>query len=1246
MFEVTGEDIAKLNDSDLRELVGRLCIAELRQHQQSSHAATFGGDQDAADGGIDVRVTLPAGAQPLTAFAGSDIGFQVRKPTMGPADIIKEMRPDDKLRESIAALAKAGGTYVIVSSGDSTTDTMLANRRAAMRAALAGNRHRGKLNVDFYDSKRMATWVGDHPGEVLWVRERCGRSCPGWKGYTSWSYPVSPADGCYLVDPSARLRVGAGSGAVGIVAALQAMRAKLSQPGAALRLVGLSGVGKTSLVQALFDARVGSCSLPESWAVYTDFGSVTQPHPATMATELIALKTRAVLVVDNCLPDVHRELVRLCSADGSTLSVITVEYDVRDDQPERTDVVEMDGGSNFLIADLLEARYPILSAANRGLIADKAGGNARLALALAGTVREGDSLVGWSDADLFHRLFWQRHLPDSDLLAAARACALVYSFDGVAFDSDLAELPLLGSLVGLDALKMALCVNELVARDLVQVRSQWRALLPPALANRLAEEALQAIPSQHLEKVLLGSAPPRLLRSFCRRLSHLPTHRYTVDLAAKWLCSGGRLEDVATHDDEQRMMFKYLAPSAQALALAALERGGAGMLGEYLGLVPALAFDATRFERGMALLVEHLLQDPSEMTARPAHTIIVCRFSIHNPGTMASWARRLALVEGWLAASSETLQQLGLDALEHILWRGLKGRAHWSSDAEPGGGTAPASDAQALDWLNQAIAVLTKQALAPGARGARAKAVLADSIAPLIFDPVTRAIALAAMGRIASAGFWLQGWSLLQVARPRAVGDWPVGDVAVLDALQAQLAPTDLVAEVLTTTSSFPAACSSLVPGESYEERERRSDDAATAIGTRLAGEEGLRQSMWPDLLCSGGRVSALGRGLATANDPEVIWQELVAASREVEGARLQQGLLSGFLGQLNQLDPLLAVQLLEAALEDPVLRMVFPALQRAIGFDRDGIARLHRCLLNRRGSVKDFVVLGKALDVGAADDGDLQDLLRAIADREDGYTTALHILLQWDRDSATPAAARRAVYEKSAVMVLDRADFNKQDDSLDHLVAGVAACVLAGADGAQIGADLAHRLRSAAGNKPGRVGAHQQLLAILVELQPRALLDAMMGPDGPLEGAANVFQCEPDEGGAAVALDRDLVLDWCGTDLEPRSRYMLQISPLLEPEPASARAVLTPLTLALFERSVDPAGLLGVVENGFWRPKWEGSYSVQLEANADALDPLLELHDDRFRAVVRGLQSEMRAAAIELAQQDADKRLAGGRYE
>ena len=109
-------------------------------------------------------------------------------------------------------------------------------------------------------------------------------------------------------------------------------------PHGVVRLVGLSGVGKTRLVQALFDSRVGEESLDPTLAIYTDMADEPDPQPTGMALDLIATRARAILVIDNCPPDLHQRLSERCRAPESTLSVITIEYDIQDDQAEGTDV--------------------------------------------------------------------------------------------------------------------------------------------------------------------------------------------------------------------------------------------------------------------------------------------------------------------------------------------------------------------------------------------------------------------------------------------------------------------------------------------------------------------------------------------------------------------------------------------------------------------------------------------------------------------------------------------------------------------------------------------------------------------------------------------------------------------------------------------------------------------------------------------------------------------------------------------
>jgi hypothetical protein len=197
-----GDDLALLRDDDLRTLVGRLCEEEVRNLGLATSTITWGGDQDATDGGLDVRAELPKGIGIAGFLPRAATGLQVKKSDMSGTKILNEMRPPsnkrgtvkrrgtkerikkqqrNKLRPVIAELAAVGGAYIIVSAKGSTTDTALRNRRGSMRSAL-GQRQR-KLLVDFYDRGRLATWLREHPGLIPWVRSRIGKTIAGWQSY-------------------------------------------------------------------------------------------------------------------------------------------------------------------------------------------------------------------------------------------------------------------------------------------------------------------------------------------------------------------------------------------------------------------------------------------------------------------------------------------------------------------------------------------------------------------------------------------------------------------------------------------------------------------------------------------------------------------------------------------------------------------------------------------------------------------------------------------------------------------------------------------------------------------------------------------------------------------------------------------------------------------------------------------------------------------------------------------------------
>jgi hypothetical protein len=239
------------------------------------------------------------------------------------------------------------------------------------------------LHVDFYDRNRIATWTQSHPGLAIWVREKVGRGLQGWRPYESWASSPDGLEDQYLLDEKTRLHCGRNDATgMDVLQGINQMRDILRNSRSVIRLVGLSGVGKTRLVQSFFDARVGNNALDPNSVLYTELGY----DPSAMASDLLASRKRAILVVDNCGPELHRRITEVCQRPESRLSAITIEYDVQDDEPEGTDVFRLEPSSIKLLYKLIARHRPTMTGPDIERVAEFSGGNARVALALARSV--------------------------------------------------------------------------------------------------------------------------------------------------------------------------------------------------------------------------------------------------------------------------------------------------------------------------------------------------------------------------------------------------------------------------------------------------------------------------------------------------------------------------------------------------------------------------------------------------------------------------------------------------------------------------------------------------------------------------------------------------------------------------------------------------------------------------------------------------------------------------------------------
>lgn len=111
-----------------------------------------------------------------------------------------------------------------------------------------------------------------------------------------------------------------------IEGAIEPMRELVRSTSKAIRVTGLSGVGKTRIVQSLFDENIGENALDRTIAIYVDTGAGPDPSAHAMLERLVAENRRAIMVLDNCPSDLHTALAAKVAAAESQVSLITVEY--------------------------------------------------------------------------------------------------------------------------------------------------------------------------------------------------------------------------------------------------------------------------------------------------------------------------------------------------------------------------------------------------------------------------------------------------------------------------------------------------------------------------------------------------------------------------------------------------------------------------------------------------------------------------------------------------------------------------------------------------------------------------------------------------------------------------------------------------------------------------------------------------------------------------------------------------------
>lgn len=1242
-FELDPADVSYLNDGDLRELVARLCEAELIQQGIPPSCVTWGGAQEAPDGGLDVSIKDARGISSLGLVVRERTGFQVKKNAMSKASCRNEMQEKGAPKPVIAELAKHHGAYIIVSGKDDCTDKMLAERLEGMRSAVATLPDKDQLHLDFFGRDRLSAWLRRHPSVSLWVRSRLGKPLTGWRPYERWAATPPDQNDDFLMDghPCVTDTNSRAKESQSVSEGVQLTRNRLRSPGSTVRITGLSGVGKTRFAQALFESDVGVDALPYSDVIYADLGTDLTPTASELITYLIAHDFANYLVLDNCPPDVHRSLQKQAAAGPAKLRLLTIEYDISDDKPEETDVIHLEPGSEATVSKLLRKRLPKLESTNADRIAEFAGGNARVALALASRVEVDETLTNFSDAALFERLFSQRKGHSSELMQCAEILALVYSFN-VARAEHGDELSVLCSIGGVGRQVLHSGQAELLRRQLAQQRGNWRAVLPHALANRLAKRALQNISPDDINAELFKPGNQRLLSSCAHRLGYLHDFPPARELALSWISPGAPLSNIARCNDQQLAVLNYVAPVFPEVVLRSIEAAASNPefasrknpnYSRFVRLLCHFAYEEETFDRSIAVLLQFAETEKAGERNNSILTQLQQLFSLHLSGTEASPERRQSWIRKLLASSNPRLREIAGELLQAAFkthgWIGF-GPFHFGARIR-GRGWAPKTREEAIAWYTGFIQLLQPTfASAQTSDRDWAKSVLASHFRELwafarCFDLLEQIVRGYGQG-----GQWPEIWLSIKKTLHYDGARLSPKSLGSLQSLEKITAPQDLLAEIRSYALLEPWEHVDLRAGD-FQENMESMRQRVCALGEMAAADPSILDELGADIWTSrSNAVMWFGEGLTKlAENRETVFEHLISSFAAHAGENSHPYVLSGFIGCIHASAPTQAQGMLKIALQTPGLKRHAVLLLAAAPITPWASACLLQLAQNGELAAASFQYLGLGRIHEAIPDGEFASLLSAILALDHGYLSTIDLLdmrcHEMEARKYCPNPDLQAVARASirALLSEHRSSVRQvPEHRLDDILAIGFGPSAPFTEVRQIIEMLCE------GIETYRLYAYEvgHVTSALLRMHPEIFLDTVFTRGEERRDVAELLFRERLNNDRASLNDAplDRFMAWCGDDQEHIQELAAAVSSFvacgsvspLEDHPACM--ILSPHIKALFTAAKDKSAMVEIIFGHVRPSSWSGSRAKIMEIRSKAFEELLQCSDATVQAQVQ----------------------------
>lgn len=895
-FDVTGEHIAALDERTFPPLLRRLLNAEAHFYSVPAGGIHVASNVSAPDGGEDGRITWTGGPERTPFLPSRFCQFQLKAGKVTPAAAGREvLTKAGAVKDMVRSVLEAGGHYILLCAHP-YVQKEIEKRETSIRKALRGA---GVNIVDervaFRDADQVAAWVNHHPAIAVWVKDLTRRGTIGpFRSWSHWAGRAEHEGSPWVEDerlPGLRAFV----------------RERVMKPHGIARVVGLSGLGKSRLVlEALRPVEDGD--FLHVTAMYADESEFGSEAINTVVQNLADMGTRAVVVVDGCVPQNHRVLVGMVSRSSSRLSLVTIDNEIPSGTLDET-TIKIDEASSSVTEAIVNRVSPSLPSEDQRRLVGSSQGFPKIAISIGQAWKGSIPIAHATDDDLVDAFVRGRSTLEPELLLKSAKLLAAFGLLRPDDDSQLNEIAARGRNLTEDDLYAA--VEDLVGRRVARRRGGLVVLQPRPIALKLAERQWRQWrewrPSSW-DEVLAGDINPDLRVGAARQLALLDTTEIAKEVVDHVCRVGGPFDNFKGNSEAvHAKVLSVLAEVDSAVVVDQIERflGRFGDLLEVKGdarrhivwALEKIAFRPDTFEDGARLLLR-LAAAENETWRNNATGQFTALFPVFLGNTAADGRERLAVLDEAAKTEDPVERRIVVEALIAGSRTGHFSRligpeTHGSRPAlDP---WQPATHGDVADYIEECVMRLVRIAEGSDEYGDAVRTRLGPHLDSLVshgFIDLVETL-IATVGGAATE--WKEALENLGLFLKDDAVD---KDVAVrVRRLIAKLQPQGLKERVRFLVTEMPW---NFPVGEKLdrEGRVQRQEAAVRELVVDLVKQPGIFKGLLPQLACGRQeKAYTFGATVAAIADAPLDWQApIVQAVLETPEGERNYDMLAGYI--------------------------------------------------------------------------------------------------------------------------------------------------------------------------------------------------------------------------------------------------------------------------------------------------------------------------------------------------------------